>query len=158
DAGRAAPDALSALDESKLLIDLAPRLEDFLVRLFGIAAPAAELAGTISALAPLYSCKRLFVQRRAVKGMDEAKAAALDGAALRQELEAKLGEPLTELGFVRAVTKWLDNEASSAAELELSARYAAWATLSPPGRAQHKAGVLFKQPKRLDFEKLVPLH
>ena len=39
------------------------------------------------ALAPLYSVKRLFVQRRAVKGVTPEQAAAIDGAALARELE-----------------------------------------------------------------------
>src|SRR5579885_3320966 len=79
-AARAEPAALTAKDESALLIDLAPHLEDFIGRLFG-----------------------------------------LGGA------------------------------------LELAARYAAWATLSPAGRAAHRTGVLFKQPHKLDMLNLVHL-
>jgi len=158
DQARQAPDGLSKLDESKLLIDLGPRLEDFLARLFNITGAATDLAQRHHALAPLYTCKRLFVQRRAVKGMDEAKASALDGPALGRELEALLGESLSELGFARKVMHWLEAEAANAASLDLAARYAAWATLSPAGKALHKAGVLFKVPKKLDFEHLVPLH
>ena len=39
-------------------------------------------------LAPLYSVKRLFVQRRAVKGVKEAEAAALDGDGSRRARRA----------------------------------------------------------------------
>jgi NADPH-dependent glutamate synthase beta subunit-like oxidoreductase/NAD(P)H-flavin reductase len=158
EAGRGAPDTLAALDESKLLIDLAPRVEDFIARLFGIQGELSALAERHNELAPLYTCKRLFVQRRAVKGMDEAKASALDGAALARELETLIGEPLEELVFARAVMRWLDDEAGNAVALDVAARYAAWATLSAAGKAKHKAGVLFKVPKKLDFEHLVPLH
>ena len=47
-------------------IALAPHLDDFLARLFGIEAEAQALAARHHELAPLYSVKRLFVQRRAL--------------------------------------------------------------------------------------------
>src|SRR5437016_152694 len=47
--------------ESELLIALAPHVEDFLARLFGIEAEAQALAARHDGLAPLYSVKRLFV-------------------------------------------------------------------------------------------------
>ena len=53
-------------EESDLLIALAPHVEDFLARLFGIEAEARALAERHNELAPLYSVKRLFVQRRAL--------------------------------------------------------------------------------------------
>ena len=52
--------------------------------------------------------KRLFVQRRAVKGMTAEAAAALDGPALAPALEPLLGEPLTEARFADAVDRWLE--------------------------------------------------
>src|SRR6185503_4507454 len=61
---RAAPPATK--DESELLIALAPHLEDFLAKLFGIEREAAALAARHNELAPLWSVKRQFVQRRAM--------------------------------------------------------------------------------------------
>ena len=46
---------------------------------------------------------------------------------------------------------------ANAAPLEVAARYAAWATLSPEGKAKHRRGVLFKVPHRLDMHHLVPV-
>ena len=63
-AARSAPPAGKA--ESDLLVELAPQVEDFLARLFGIEAEALALAERHNELAPLYSVKRLFVQRRAM--------------------------------------------------------------------------------------------
>ncbi len=74
-AARADPDALDRKAESDLLVDLAPHVEDFIGELFGIAAEIRELQARHDELAPLYSVKRLFVQRRAVKGIKEADAA-----------------------------------------------------------------------------------
>jgi hypothetical protein len=71
-AARAAPDAMAAKDESNLLIELARPLEDFVGVLFGVAHEAAELRARHSRLAPLYDCKRLFVQRYVARALDQA--------------------------------------------------------------------------------------
>src|SRR5262249_31864399 len=142
---------------SDLVTELAPHVEDFIGELFGIAAELRALQEHHHELAPIYAVKRLFVQRRAVKGVTAEAAAAIDGPALRHELETRFGEGLTEPVFARHVSRWMEAEAQHAADLDLAARYAAWATLSPAGRAAHKKGVLFKVPHRLDMEHLVPV-
>src|SRR5258708_30697583 len=80
-AGRADPAALDRKAESDLLVELAPHVEDFLGQLFGIAPDIRALQARHEELAPLYSVKRLFVQRRPVKAVKEDAAASLDGAA-----------------------------------------------------------------------------
>src|SRR5260370_16808138 len=92
-AARAAPEALDRKGESELLVDLAPHLEDFLGDLFGIAGEVRALQARHDKLAPLYSTKRLFVQRRAVKEIKEADAAQLNAHQLGQELDALIGGP-----------------------------------------------------------------
>ncbi|HYL49828.1 MAG TPA: FAD-dependent oxidoreductase [Stellaceae bacterium] len=154
-AARANGDALAGKDESALLIDLAPHLEDFIGALFCIGRELRELQARHDALAPIHTVKRLFVQRRATKGVTPEQAAAINGPALAAELGKHFGEPLTELSYARHVALWLDDETANAAKLELAARYAAWATLSPAGRAAHHTGVLFKQPHKLDMLNLV---
>ncbi|HEU4647298.1 MAG TPA: FAD-dependent oxidoreductase, partial [Burkholderiales bacterium] len=143
EAARAAP--LTGKDESELLIALAPHLEDFLARLFGIEAEAQALAARHHELAPLYSVKRLFVQRRALHKV-KPEDATPDGYAFASELD-----------YARQVTEWQKDEAANAARLEGAARYAAWAVTTPEGRAKHKAGVLFKVPHKLDFMRLIPV-
>src|SRR5690606_13889833 len=144
--GREAPAPLPAKEESDLLVALAPHVEDFLATLFGIEAEAQALAARHHELAPLYSVKRLFVQRRAMHKV-KPEDARPDGF-----------EFTTELDFARKVTEWLKDEAAHAAELEAAARYAAWAATTPEGRARHRQGVLFKAPRKLDFMRLVPVH
>ena len=122
-AARAAPDALPGKDESELLIDAAPHLEDFIGALFGIEPELAALQAGHEALAPLYRVKRLFVQRRAVKGISAEQADALDGAALAGALEALIGEPLSEAAFAAHVERWTADEAAHAAEIDLALRY-----------------------------------
>ena len=154
-AARAKTDALAAKDESALLIDVAPHLEDFIGMLFGVGREVRELQARHDALAPMHAVKRLFVQRRATKGVTPEQAAAIDGPALAADLVKRFGAPLTELSFAQHVARWLDDEIAHTAELELAARYAAWATLSSAGRVAHSAGVLFKQPHKLDMLNLV---
>ncbi|HEY8554696.1 MAG TPA: hypothetical protein VIL43_09185, partial [Burkholderiales bacterium] len=155
EAARANPDALPPKAESELLIALAPHLEDFIGELFGIRAEIAALAARHHELAPVYECRRRFVQRKALRQVKAEEAAALDGAALEQALSAKFGEPLTELSFTRHVMEWLKNEAAHADELALAARYAAWATVTEAGRARHPNSPLFKNPASLDPMRLI---
>src|SRR5438067_6062558 len=68
----------SGLAESQLLIALAPHVEDFIARLFGIEREARALAERHNELAPLYSVKRQFVQRRALHKVKPAELQAFD--------------------------------------------------------------------------------
>jgi NADPH-dependent glutamate synthase beta subunit-like oxidoreductase/NAD(P)H-flavin reductase len=156
-AARAEPDALDRKAESALLVDAAPYVEDFLATLFAIGAEVKALQQAHDVLAPLYTVKRLFVQRRAVKGVTQDEAATLDGPALARQLEVRFGEALTEASFAAHVDRWLAAEALHEAALGEAQRYAAWATLAPAGKARHADGVLFKVPHKLDPAHLVPV-
>jgi NADPH-dependent glutamate synthase beta subunit-like oxidoreductase/NAD(P)H-flavin reductase len=162
---RSDPDAIEHQALSDLVVDLAPHLEDFTGELFGIAAELRALQARHQELAPLYSVKRLFVQRRAVKGVQEEDAAALDGPILARELDRLMGVtsdeaetiPAWERRYAEHVAHWLADEAANAEPLATAQRYAAWATLSDEGRRKHRRGVLFKVPHRLDMQHLVPV-
>ena len=151
-AARADPAALTAKDEAELVVALGPALDRFVAALFGIEAEVAAIAGETRALDPIHACKRLFVQRQAVKQYPDP--AGFDGAALRVALEVEIGGKLTELSFATHVDQW---QAANPEALDLALRYAAWATLTPAGRAVHAGGTLFRVPHRLDPLHLVPL-
>jgi len=154
---RGQPDALSAREESALLLALAPFVERFLARLFGIEPEAEALAQRHHALAPLYSVKRLFVQRKSMHTFKAVEAEGFDGPGLERALESAFGEPFTELAFARHVTAWQKNEVAYATELDTALRYAAWASHSAAGRKRHHKGILFKAPAKLDYQRLVPI-
>jgi NADPH-dependent glutamate synthase beta subunit-like oxidoreductase/NAD(P)H-flavin reductase len=156
-AGRANPEALAGKAQSELMIAAAPALQDFLAELFGIVAEVEALRTDDHKLAPLYSVKRLFVQRIAARKYTPAQAETLDGDALRADLEGRLGGELTELRFAEHVTAWMGAGADNAAALDVAAKYAAWATHSAAGRKRHGQGVLFKVPHKIDPERLVPV-
>jgi len=152
-AARAAPDALDEKEEGELVVALGEPLEAFLSELFGVGAELDAAAALTRALDPVHACKRLFVQRQAVKIYPDP--AAFDAPALRATLEARMAEPLGEPAFARHVAAW---EAAGEAEaLDEAMRYAAWATLTPQGRAAHAGGTLFRVPHRIDPQHLVPV-
>ncbi|PWT71420.1 MAG: pyridine nucleotide-disulfide oxidoreductase, partial [Proteobacteria bacterium] len=153
---RTQPEAFAGKAESELLIAIAPYLEDFIGELFGIEARLADLARRHHELAPLYSCKRMFVQRKAMNRIKPAQAAEIDGSALEHELAARMGGTFSELAFANLVAEWLATETNHSAELEMALQYAAWAAHTSEGRARHHNGVLFKAPSKLDYFSLVP--
>ncbi|MDN5881092.1 MAG: pyridine nucleotide-disulfide oxidoreductase, partial [Nitrosospira sp.] len=151
DHARAYPDSLDRKDESALLIEIAPWMEDFIAKLFGIEKEVSALATRHHQLAPLYSCKRQFVQRRAMNKVSEEEAIAVDGISLEEKLAAEFGTPFSELAFATAVTKWLPDEDANEERLKAALLYAAWALKTPAGRERNRDGVLFKAPAKLDY-------
>ncbi|CAH1385238.1 FAD-dependent oxidoreductase [Candidatus Nitrotoga sp. M5] len=159
-AARKAPDQLTHLEESQLIISLAPHLEDFLGQLFNIQIAVRKSAEQHHELAPLFHCKRLFVQRKAMQKYKAADAAAFDGDALATELLQNFGDAtgeMSELLFAQQVNTWLDAEAENIDKIDTAMRYAAWAVHTTTGKQRHGHGVLFKIPAKLDFQRLVPI-
>lgn len=154
---RAAPETVSAKDESTLILDVAPYLDDFIGQLFDIAPAIARVKAKADRLAPLFTVKRLFVQRVALKKYKPEDAQGFDGPALAKAFAVRAGQPLTELSFAEAVTGWQTDETVNAPALDLAAQYAAWAVYHPAGQRKHAHGVLFRIPKKLDFQNLVPV-
>jgi NADPH-dependent glutamate synthase beta subunit-like oxidoreductase/NAD(P)H-flavin reductase len=145
---RATPDHLDAKAEGELIVALGPILEDLLAELFGIEAELAAITARTAALDPIHACKRLFVQRQAIKKYPDPSA--FDGPALRRNIESRLGTDLTEAAFAAATNNWADDP-------DLLLRYAAWATLTQEGRAHHAGGTLFRVPGRPNPDRLVPV-
>jgi NADPH-dependent glutamate synthase beta subunit-like oxidoreductase/NAD(P)H-flavin reductase len=156
-AARAAPATVAAKDESNLLIDLGPHVEAFVGGLFGIEGELQALAARTHALEPLYACKRLFVQRRAVKAFKPDELAAFDPEALLATLEGQMAEKFSELTFARNVMAWEKTPDNYKDELDTALRYAAWATVTGAGKAKHRRGILFKVPHKVDPQHLVPV-
>ncbi len=147
----------SSQQESALIIALSPHLDDFLGELFGIRVEVNALSARHHELAPLYNCKRQFVQRKAAHEIDAGAAAKIDGWSLELQLEALFGARFSELAFAQHVALWQQNENKYFAALEVATRYAAWSVYSADGNERHRSGVLFKVPAKLDFERLVDL-
>lgn len=134
-------------EESDLILELAPHLEDFIAKLFSIESEVAILSKKHDALAPIYKCKRLFIQRQAAKCGYENIAEATSTL-------IKAGINLeNELDFSVKVNNAIDE--NKVELLEAAKVYGAWALFSDEGKKKHQSGVLFKIPKKLDFNRLV---
>ncbi len=151
------PGNLLPKDESALLIEIAPWAEDFIAKLFNIKAEVRAFALKHHELAPLYFCKRQFVQRRAKSKVKPAALAEIDGAALEQQLAAEFGEPFSELVFATHVARWMEDEDKNEARLNIALQYAAWASRTPEGQKRNQDGILFKSPVKLDFMHLISM-
>ena len=149
-AARADPASLDAKLESALILEIAPHLDDFLAKLFGIEAEFCALAAHHHELAPLYAVKRQFVQRRAASRIKPDEAARLDGVALEARLKEAFGGKFDELTFAKKVEQWLADESAHAEALDVALKYAAWALHTQAGRERVSAGVLFKAPAKTD--------
>ncbi len=148
---------ISGLDESNLILDLAPYVEDFIASLFSIKPQVDLLRVKHGILSPMYACKRNFVQRQAVKKISVADAEKLDGADLRRQLEAFMGSKFSCLLFAERIMQWLVEPVCHKQELDLAERYAAWAVLSEAGKKFHKHDTLFRLPKKTDPQNLLDL-
>jgi len=159
-AARTAPDSLAAKDESNLLIEIARPLEDFIGALFGVADRVAALRAAHVALAPLYDCKRLFVQRYVTRAIKPDVALSIESPAV--DLPVRIEDDLEawELAFALKVRELVGAEFKVEAPtpaIEALTHYAAWALHHPEGKRRHRNGPLFKVPHKLDFEHLVPI-
>ena len=168
-AARAEPGSLNAKAEADLVVALGRELDPFVATLFGIEAEAGALTARTRELDPIHACKRLFVQRQAVKKYPDPSG--FDGAALRQALIGAGIQPFTETRFAEMVKAWEDfaelvktgeevkddTNVDYTQNLDLALRYAGWATLTKAGRAAHAGGTLFGVPLRPDPAHLVPV-
>ncbi|MBV8394520.1 MAG: FAD-dependent oxidoreductase [Alphaproteobacteria bacterium] len=159
-AARTAPEGLAIKDESNLLIEIARPLEDFVGALFGISNETSALRARHLTLAPLYDCKRLFVQRYVTRTIKADAAAALQPPDIVLPVKIEDGLEAWELAFANKVRELVGAEFKVEAptpEIEALTRYAAWALHAPAGKRRHREGPLFKVPHKLDFEHLVPI-
>jgi NADPH-dependent glutamate synthase beta subunit-like oxidoreductase/NAD(P)H-flavin reductase len=154
---RAAPESVSPTEHSGLIVGLAPHVEAFIAALMDIRAEVAALSVRHAELAPIYSVKRTFVQRRAIKQITAEEADRFDCESLCRDMETLLDGNLSELYYAQRVQTWLATPEQHEAELDLAARYAAWAALSERGRKRHRDGVLFKVPHKMEPTRLVPV-
>ena len=157
-AARAGVDAVSAKEESVLILDVAPHLERFIAELFGIVDEVAALSHRHDELAPLYAIKRQFVQRRAAT-RNQAGGSASVRRPLRSSAScARLfGGRFDELTFAQHVDALAGRRGRRTRPSSISR------CAMPPGRCTPRpaastiaAGVLFKAPQKTIRMHLVP--
>jgi len=147
---------LQQTEWSTLMIDLAPHLEDFIGDLFHIEEALIELNLRGNDLAPIFLCKRQFIQKR-VKAAPKSPLEEASGKRFRAELETLFDERFSELTFSKHVLHWLQDRTTHSEALDLATAYANWAVHTANGRLFHADDVLFKLPEKIDPMHLVPV-
>lgn len=143
------------IEHSKLAIDLAPYLEKFLASFFNIDEDLIIAKEQYSPLAKIYECKRLFVQRYALKSGKDPKNVLEELSNLISPQLPKYETTHFEQIFAEHALNWLSSKDQE--KLDIAAQYAIWACLDPDGIKKHQSGTLFKFPHKLDFDCLIPV-
>jgi NADPH-dependent glutamate synthase beta subunit-like oxidoreductase/NAD(P)H-flavin reductase len=166
EAHRAAPAALGPIDQSALLVALAPHVSRFVARLFAVGDEADRLVEATRAYDDLFRFKIDFVRRRALpllKGGATVTASAEDHAYVEAAMGEAIDLRLRELRLAAAGCALLDREeaaraagddaakAAVSAEIDAVRRWCA-AHLHDPALA---SWVVFRFPETLDFAHLV---
>lgn len=154
---RDSSESLGRRDESALITDLSPHVDEFIGWLFDCSEAIKAGEADHTGLSKFHKVKREFIQRRALKKISPDAATGEDGEALAASLVGLFSEPLTEQSFVRHVAAWLAVESDHQSDLDLAARYAAWATLTKAGARKHKGGILFRVPHKLNPDRLIEI-
>ncbi|WP_264723001.1 FAD-dependent oxidoreductase [Wolbachia endosymbiont (group A) of Sphecodes monilicornis] len=132
------------MTDSQLIIDLSYLLDEFIAKLFNIEKEIEELKKKHNDFAVIYKCKRLFVQRYALKKY--TNVANID---ITNKLSHFLTLPTTEKNFAEQVMHWFEDKENHKEEIELAAQYAVW-------RIKNKQSILFSIHKKIDHENLIP--
>lgn len=147
---------LGRKDESDLWLRLAPIFDEFVGRLFDVEAAAAALRQRQRDLDVVFEARRRFVQRHVVKKVRPEEAAQIDGREAVAALELHLRGPFDEVRFARAAMDWLGRETECRDALFAAVRFAAWAAMTPAGKARHGRSTLFHLPEKKDPLARVP--
>ena len=147
------------LNYSKLIIDIAPFLEEFIANLFFIKEELDSEKNKYDSFSKIYECKRLFVQRYALKfALDEN----LDIDIVIKQLSSLISKNITfynidqfEQIFSEYSLLWLKEQDKE--KLEVAKNYALWACSTPDGIKKHSSGTLFKIIHKIDLANLIPL-
>ncbi|XGA08954.1 MAG: FAD-dependent oxidoreductase [Wolbachia endosymbiont of Xenopsylla cheopis] len=135
--------------DSQLVIELSPVVEEFISKLFFIEEEVKALRKKHEDFIVLYKCKRLFIQRYALKKYVND----IDINLVTKKLSVFLKFPLQEQDFAQKAMLWFEHKEKYQEEVELAAQYAAWMA----DNKKNEESVLFSSPKKIDYERLVPV-
>ncbi|MGL9717675.1 MAG: WPE palindromic element domain-containing protein [Wolbachia sp.] len=140
------PMSATQMTDSQLIIDLSYLLDEFIAKLFNIEKEIEELRKKHNDFAVIYKCKRLFVQRYALKKYTDIANIDIDHVTSR--LNHFLTLSTTEKSFAEQVMHWFEDKEHHKEEIELAAQYAVW-------RVKNKQSILFSIYRKIDHENLV---
>jgi hypothetical protein len=152
---------LSPIENSELLLACAPLLDEVIADLFGIRKEIDGARGTTLAHNPVFTFKKLFVQRRARRRLSKKEEfenfAELDAwlnSALKQ---AGNTDTDRELAIARFAATLLLDESGQADNIEKLTRWCIRALTVPEGQKAVHGWASFRMPAGVDFANLVPI-
>ena len=148
---------LAAVDTSKLLLDIAPYVNDFIARLFGIeSALNAAQTQTVGHDAVM-QFKKNFVQRRARRYRGEINESfdALDHWLTNQLKEADLGNGDREYATATWAQRLLKDEQANQQQIDTLTQWCALGLKDNQGQQSLRDWVSFRLPQRIDHAQLV---
>lgn len=155
---RHAPDSLTALQISELLLAVAPVLESFIAEIFGIQTELQSAQAARHAELPILEFKKWFVQRRARRRLNQAESfesfAELDSWL---SLQLEHAAPDRELAVANLGKRYLATAADYPEQIEKLTRWCVRALTAPEGKLSVKSWSSFKLPQQTQHENLVPV-
>jgi NADPH-dependent glutamate synthase beta subunit-like oxidoreductase/NAD(P)H-flavin reductase len=146
------------LETSQLLLAVAPYLEDFIARLFGIEKElTASRAATLSHDVVL-AFKKNFIQRWARRHRDEINQSFTQ---LSEWLNTQISVPKghdRELAIACFADLLLQNEQANTDAIAKLTHWCVLALNDPLGQREARGWISFKLPERIDYAHLVPLN
>lgn len=145
------------IDESELLLELAPIFEAFIAILFNIKNRVTLLQKTQKDFDPIITMKRQFIQRHVLKRYNLDDVQNFDIHHIEKQLTALIGSSFDEDILVKNISKWQENSNNYENELEIVAQYCAWMCLHESARNIRKKSILFKNPQKINPQNLIDL-
>ncbi|MEN9849124.1 MAG: hypothetical protein RL368_1864, partial [Pseudomonadota bacterium] len=155
---RHAPESLTALQISELLLAIAPVLENFIAEIFGIQTELQNAQAARHAELPILEFKKWFVQRRARRRLNQAESFE-SFAELNSWLNSQLqnAAPDRELAVANLGKRYLATAADYPEQIEKLTRWCVRALTAPEGKLAVKSWISFKLPQQTQHENLVPV-
>ncbi|MBN9565250.1 MAG: FAD-dependent oxidoreductase [Alphaproteobacteria bacterium] len=140
-------------EQSQIILELAPYLEEFLAKLFNVTDELDDLKAADASIKVLIEAKRLFIQRYALKKHTITDVEKLDPQVLEIKVAELLQSAFDEDIFAKAALESLSSQ--DEVSLGILSQYGVWATLTPEGKRKHKGSVLFSAPQKVDYDHIL---
>ena len=144
------------IDESELIITLAPFLENFLKELFNLNEELSNLTSYKNNLSNLFLCKKIFIQKRVIRKFTLEEIDNFDIKNITQRITKRISK-FSEINIANDIIDLLKLEEKNQNILNLYAQFCAWAILSIEGKLQYKDSILLKLPEKIDQQNLINL-
>ncbi|MGD8569034.1 MAG: FAD-dependent oxidoreductase [Gammaproteobacteria bacterium] len=151
--------SLTSVDESRLLLRIAPVLNDFIARLFAIESQVQSSQSQTVSHNVVMQFKQTFVQRRArrYRGKISESFGELDQWLTGQLQQTGLPADDREYATAAWAQQLLEDEEKNNEQLDRLTRWCSLGLKDPQGQQALRGWVSFQLPQRIDHAQLVPL-